>query len=338
MVVLKMDTNYNLIWSRFIDGSDYWLAGIVFPKRNDQITIIGLFSQSMTLAGQTYNSISSSMDIYRMDLGSSGNVLRYVRYGTKNSDGVAGLHMKASGKLYLSGFFKDSMPSGFHTNPVYSPGNSGEGMLISFLGCEPKDTTLTIQACDSFQLPSGKFINQSGVYLETLEANIPGCDSLVTYVADIIVFQDSIFYNQGFLQSVDTNVSYQWIKCPDSIIVDATGPSYRPPSNGQYAVVVSKGSCSDTSDCITVQDIGISEVQQQFEVYPNPASNQIQIIHPSIKTLRNVHLADMLGKVLKTDIAIKEGKTKVTFDLPSGSYLLYFETEKITHCELILIR
>ena len=338
MVVLKMDTNYNLIWSRFIDGSDYWLAGIVFPKRNDQITIIGFFSQSMTVAGQTYNSISSSMDIYRMDLGSTGNFLRYVKYGTKNSDGIAGLHMKKDESIYVSGFFRDSLPAGFNPSPVFMPGKSGEGMLIKFSACESRDTTLIIEACDSFQLPSGKVIYQSGVYLETLQANLPGCDSIVTYVADVIVFQDSIFYNQGFLQSVDTNVSYQWIKCPDSIIVDATGPAYRPPSNGQYAVVVSKGNCSDTSACLTVQDIGISEVQQQFEVFPNPTKNQLQINHPGIKTLKSIRLVNTLGKMQKMQVMSGENETILIFDLPAGAYVLQLETGQAFFNELIIIQ
>lgn len=48
-----------------------------------------------------------------------------------------------------------------------------------------------------------------------------------------------------------TSTHFQWINCSDqSVIEGANSPIFNPNSNGQYALIISKGACSITTDCI----------------------------------------------------------------------------------------
>src|SRR5690554_1744819 len=50
-----------------------------------------------------------------------------------------------------------------------------------------------------------------------------------------------------------TGLNYQWIDCSDnSIIVGETGVSYTATVSGSYAVIITDGTCVDTSTCVTV--------------------------------------------------------------------------------------
>jgi hypothetical protein len=50
-----------------------------------------------------------------------------------------------------------------------------------------------------------------------------------------------------------TGVSYQWINCATNLpISGATNASYTATANGDYAVVVDNGTCSDTSACVNI--------------------------------------------------------------------------------------
>src|SRR5690606_17165695 len=67
-------------------------------------------------------------------------------------------------------------------------------------------------------------------------------------------------YNNLFSNDVDAE-SYQWYNCATSTaIAGATNATFTPTENGQYKVVVTvRTGCKDTSDCITVSNVGIEE-------------------------------------------------------------------------------
>ncbi|HTN16247.1 MAG TPA: T9SS type A sorting domain-containing protein [Chitinophagaceae bacterium] len=85
------------------------------------------------------------------------------------------------------------------------------------------------------------------------------------------------------LQTTEKYESYRWVTCPDfNDIPGAFSSSYYVVTPGSYAVIVTKGTCTDTSDCTFVNPTGINEtvLAQQVSVTPNPSSGQVYLKAP----------------------------------------------------------
>jgi hypothetical protein len=58
---------------------------------------------------------------------------------------------------------------------------------------------------------------------------------------------------------------FQWIDCLNNTpIPGATDSILTFPGNGEYAVVISNGECSDTSDCFDLTTLGVNEIVNRF--------------------------------------------------------------------------
>jgi uncharacterized delta-60 repeat protein len=89
--------------------------------------------------------------------------------------------------------------------------------------------------------------------------------------------------NGGTITSNELGANYQWIKCGPvkRDIPGKTNVSYTPDSSGDYAVIVLKGSCVDTSLCISfTKPTGINDVNEEaiaFTIYPNPNNGSFML-------------------------------------------------------------
>ncbi len=106
----------------------------------------------------------------------------------------------------------------------------------------------------------------------------PGCD--VEEVVNIggvnPIIPPTISANGINLTCNYTYSTYQWINCSTNLpIIGANQPTFIPTLNGDYAVVVSEGSCIDTSNCYTISTVNLIEMDflTQIKGYPNPTSD-----------------------------------------------------------------
>jgi hypothetical protein len=122
-------------------------------------------------------------------------------------------------------------------------------------------------------------------------------------------------------------MSYQWINCEDnSPIMNATNQSFTASENGAYAVIVSDGACSDTSDCVTISTVGIAnEIFNHLKVSPNPTRDILSI--ESDYAIASVKLIDLSGKVVY-DHNFNSNEIQLSLEsLPAGFYQLNILSE-----------
>ncbi|HNR21207.1 MAG TPA: T9SS type A sorting domain-containing protein [Bacteroidia bacterium] len=78
-----------------------------------------------------------------------------------------------------------------------------------------------------------------------------------------------------------TNATYQWINCAtQQQIAGATNQSFTPAANGSYAVIVTQNGCTDTSQCLSITNVGIFEndlSHLSFSLSPNPSNGSFTI-------------------------------------------------------------
>lgn len=124
--------------------------------------------------------------------------------------------------------------------------------------------------------------------------------------------------------------SYQWINCETNILIDgATEDTYMATENGDYAVIITEGECTDTSDCVTISNVGITvNESNEFKVYPNPTSHQhFTISHP--EKIESITVIDLNGRTIQTDFIGTTGQVLLNH-VASGNYFLTILTKEGT--------
>ncbi len=131
------------------------------------------------------------------------------------------------------------------------------------------------------------------------------------------------------LEAEFLSASYQWIDClTGDIIFGATEKQFIPTLSGSYAVIVTKGSCSDTSNCfdVFINEIGTPE-NDLFSFYPNPTASDL-FIQSKGSGNSEILIYDIYGQVLLKQLINSEILMKLDVSNYSpGNYLIKFTNE-----------
>jgi len=204
--------------------------------------------------------------------------------------------------------------SNYVTGPAISPGFSKSIIQDSL--------------CSAFTSPSGKVYSTTGIYFDTL-TNSVSCDSLVQFDLTIFDINDSVYRVGGRMTSVDTWANHQWVRCDSgfSPILGATNRFYDATKAGSYAVIVSKGNCLDTSDCIQISLTGLNDMlNDNLTIFPNPATSILTIRQSNDIAFTKVAIIDLSGKIVKILPNNKNSVVNVS-DLESGVYFVRIQTK-----------
>ena len=122
-----------------------------------------------------------------------------------------------------------------------------------------------------------------------------------------------------------SSATYQWIDCANgnAIITGATGQSYTATNNGQYAVIITRNGCTDTSDCITINSAGIEDLNLiNVQIYPNPVASTLTVDFGQAINLDVIELTDALGRIVQTFKNFNGNQIQI--DLAKESSGVYF--------------
>jgi hypothetical protein len=151
----------------------------------------------------------------------------------------------------------------------------------------------------------------------------------VTYqeVEDIVVTSA-----EGTLTVTNTG-SYQWIDCADNSIVDGeTASTFTPAASGEYAVILTQGACSDTSDCfsVTVSGIRNSEFSQGYNIYPNPAHEYVTIDMSNEHNNVTISVFDLIGNLIQRKELDRLTKTDLDLsEFKAGLYMIRIHSDQV---------
>ncbi len=205
---------------------------------------------------------------------------------------------------------------------------------ITIVVHDTSTTTYIQQAeCDSFVF-NGVVYKESGNYTQTL-VNAAGCDSICVLDITINSVTSEVTQEGRTLTATESGATYQWVNCDQNYqpIIGANEQRFSSNVDGNYAVIVTKNGCSDTSGCFTVKSTGIGKYggNDMISVYPNPAQRIVHITAPAASA---VTISGMDGRILWTQPASEP--VEVT-GLNSGVYLFYIRDKggKLLHVEKV---
>jgi endoglucanase len=222
--------------------------------------------------------------------------------------------------------------SGIYSDTLLTKQGCDSIFTINLTVSHPSKDSLSIKACKNFTSPSGKYIwKNSGVYIDTIP-NLSGCDSIITLNLIINRLNTTIIKTGDSLRVNADSAVYQWLNCGNdhSFITGATGRDYIPGSSGDYAVIVTRNNCTDTSDCFQVSVTGIifNSTAQNIKLYPNPSSGEIIVDLPEICNRVEVELTNSLGQSIRKEEFFNSNRLSLFLKEPKGIYFLIIKNDQ----------
>ena len=379
--VQKLDASGNFLWAKTFGGDSSGDVGnSITVDASGNVYTTGYFVGTGDFdpgAGTANLTSAGLIDIFVQKLDASGNFIWAKSFGTTDSDVGNSITVDASGNVYTSGHFSQTIdfdPGSGTTNltsvgindifvlkmslcipttgsdiqaacdsytwidgNIYtSSNNTATHILTNAAGCDSVVTlNLTINnfttgtdtqtACHSFTWIDGNTYTSSNNTATHTLTNAAGCDSLVTLSLTINSVSDiSTSLNEITIMATNSNTTYQWLDCDNNNaeIVGETGQTFTAIANGNYAVELTENGCVDTSVCVAITTVGITENSfgSEFIIYPNPTSGKFSIDLGDSYENTQILIADIYGKIIRSQIITKT--LNLSIEDPAGVYIV----------------
>ncbi|WP_417590768.1 LamG-like jellyroll fold domain-containing protein [Owenweeksia hongkongensis] len=176
------------------------------------------------------------------------------------------------------------------------------------------------------------YYKQAGIYYATFPSSGP-CDS----IAQVTITVDSLDVGVVWASSTQLHAklggaNYQWVNCDSNkAIQGAVLQNFTPTYGGNYAVVLTKGGCTDTSAC-EFTNVGLTENDlPQLSVYPNPTKGRFTFSQGMDTEVGTLFVINPAGKIVAQIEVENQAETIIDLNLPTGVYTLNFQREDGKH-------
>lgn len=271
---------------------------MVSPSGNQTWTASGFYTDTLVNAGGCDSVLFVDLAIIDVNAEFSFNGLEL----TAQQEGLNYQWFDCTSGLALPGA----------TAQTFTPTMSGScGLTVDLGGCIDSaactivclatEGTLVADACMNYETSTGLMVTESGTYTDTT-VNAAGCDSIITFIVTIWTSANTEVIQSGTTLSAQAvGASYTWVDCDDNFapIAGAILPDFVPSESGNYAVIIDQGGCIDTSGCFAVEVMPSSTQQlntDAFQLYPNPARDQITIRYADEQSINSVTVLVLDGR------------------------------------------
>ncbi len=150
-------------------------------------------------------------------------------------------------------------------------------------------------------------------------------------IADIGAYEftgaNTIVNSFGSTLSADqSGAQYQWIDCNSNLpVAGAIDQTFDPLVNGDYAVIIHLNSCIDTSACVNVNSVGISNLSSIASaiLFPNPVHSTLTIKTEAVLSIKSIAILDVIGQLVQQLSGEDKKEFQINTDfLTSGFYFV----------------
>ncbi|MGY6560561.1 MAG: LamG-like jellyroll fold domain-containing protein [Luteibaculaceae bacterium] len=214
--------------------------------------------------------------------------------------------------------------------------------------CGPSEITLVATGANQITWSGGvqngvPFILQGSITYQVTGINV-GCDPVTAFVNITVnpLPTPTIVYNSA-LEQLETEVfeDYQWF-FNGVFINGANEQTYQTTVDGLYMVVVTdENGCLGESEIFNLITVGVKELSLEvgFNLYPNPASNQVNISYTGSLTERvALTIFDLSGKAVGSAVINQNQQVIDISGLAQGIYLFRIETPTTSQTKRIAVR
>ncbi|MFK7787414.1 MAG: lamin tail domain-containing protein [Crocinitomicaceae bacterium] len=215
--------------------------------------------------------------------------------------------------------------SGIYNDTIANTGGCDSTMVIDLTINVGTSNILTEFACNSYTAPSGAVFSTSGTYTDVIP-NAAGCDSTLTINLTITAVDVSTTLAGETLTAGAAGATYQWIDCDNgnAAISGETAQTFTATTDGNYAVIVTENSCTDTSACTFVDVASLPEfgLNNEVVVVPNPTAGFVTINFGSTLNNVSVRVLDALGREIENTTVTSAEFVEMTINGEAGQYFV----------------
>lgn len=194
---------------------------------------------------------------------------------------------------------------------------------------------------DSYTLGT-QTLTTSGTYSETFNT-VHGCDSVINLSLTVNMVNTNVTQIQDTLIASAVAANYQWYNCSlSTIIAGETNQQFIAASNGDYAVIITENSCTDTSGCYNINVVELQNIfaDNSITISPNPFNDKLLIKFPVENTNITIEILDLSGRIIQQQ-HYKDMQTILlnTTELAEGIYFIKVSAAaKVYQHKLMLAR
>lgn len=332
--IQKFNPAGELLWVRQIGGSynDDVLAIDVDAYKNIYIT--GEFQHEVDFdpGDEEFIIDSDGYDnVFIQKMNDHGEFIWAKDMGGLRRCTATDIRVDNDNNIYLTGDFSRSIdlnPSPEFAIFAADEGFGGDIFVAKYSQCGSASHH-TVNNCESYTWPENdSTYYTSGTYTHLL-TNAMGCDSIVNLHLTIGIINSHVILTDLTTAIAVESGTYQWVDCDNDyeIIPGETDSSFTASHSGSYAVIITDGTCIDTSNCVDlIELIGLDELisTSTMLVYPNPLTDFTTIYLPQ-NTVQNstILICDLLGKEVFRSELINEDKLQISnIGFEAGIYMV----------------
>lgn len=346
--ICKLDSIGNLEWVNSFGSPVNEKSHKMQVTKAGDILICGNFSDSLTVNVFNNSKIFSigSNDIYFVKFNTFGNLKWAKMIGGKEWDEVYSTCIDKEGKWIILGQHKgainlDNGQGNKIINPLI-PNYSNAGYFILSYN-QNGNYEWHKQFSSSILIAIGRPTNIHSTFNKSLyiTGGIQGDfypnenDSVLKYstnhFSEIFITKfnqcdlTAKVQNKGATLIANTpDAIYQWVDCKNNKeLPNSNSRDFKPTATGSYAVIITNGKCTDTSDCIEfiLKPTNISDIEKSdINIFPNPSTGIINL-NSNIE-IGNMLVYDMNGKLLKSYTFLDFNCQINLENLDNGMYLI----------------
>jgi len=215
--------------------------------------------------------------------------------------------------------------SGIYNDTIANTAGCDSTLIIDLTINLGTSSIITEFACDSYTAPSGAVYTASGTYTDVIP-NAANCDSTITINLTITTVDVSTTLAGETLTAGATGATYQWIDCDNGnmAIPGETAQSFTATVDGNYAVIVTENSCTDTSACTFVDVASLPEfgLNNEVSIVPNPTSGFVTIDFGSTLNNVSVRVLDAIGREIENTMYTSAEFVEMTINGDAGQYFV----------------
>lgn len=318
--VSKFDSDGNYLWARVAGSySEDRVYGLTIDSEN-QVSVVGVFSVTVDFNpydGEANLSSAAYLDAFLWRLTPDCAPTSYS-YATTACDSL----VSPSGDYVW-------MTSGTYMDTIQNFSGCDSVLTVELTVNSSFENEETVSLCANYTWPvNGVTYTESGIYTASFTSE-SGCDSSYTLNLELTT-NTNITITDFTLTSEEDEGTYQWVTCPDFEIIDgATNQEFSPLENGEYAVIITKGECVDTTSCVAITGLNLVEddLNALVSVYPNPTNGKLFIDLGQEYESTTIILTDILGQEIMKERFERKQLIELLTQVPPGTYLLLIEPD-----------
>jgi hypothetical protein len=332
--ISKLDGSGNFVWAKQFDVDIFDGKSLVLDGAGN-VYSTGSFTGTVDFnPGAGTNNLFSvgQEDAFISKLDASGNFIWALKLsGTAGDERGYSISVGINGNLYSTGSFIGTVD--FDPGPLsslQSSAGSTDVFVHKVSQCVNSTGTDIQTACDSYTWIDGNTYsvsNNSAIYTIPGGA-VNGCDSILTLDLTINNVSDISTSINGFtIIANNNNATYQWIDCNNNntLIAGETNQNYSVTANGSYAVILTENGCIDTSVCVNIIGVDVTEntFGEAINIYPNPTGGIVTLIsEKDLSDVVHVLISNVLGQTIFSHNYINTTQIVFFIEGPVGVYLV----------------